>query len=70
MAYLVAADGALAERRAPVAVQIITSARSGWLVPARLDQQLSLAESRACTAAGDIQAHADCGEARPTAPLS
>ena len=56
MAYLVAADGALAEGRAPVAVQIITRARSGWPVPAWLDQQLSLAESRACTAAGDIQA--------------
>ena len=56
MAYLVAADGALAEGRAPVAVQIITRARSGWPVPAWLDQQLSLAESRACLAAGDIQA--------------
>jgi LuxR family maltose regulon positive regulatory protein len=56
MAYLVAADGALAEGRAPVAVQIITRARSGWPVPAWLDQQLSLAESRACTAAGDVQA--------------
>src|SRR5262249_51009873 len=56
MAYLVAADGALAEGRAPVAVQIITRARSGWPVPAWLDQQLSLAESRACTAAGDAQA--------------
>jgi LuxR family maltose regulon positive regulatory protein len=56
MAYLVAADGALAEGRAPVAVQIITRARSGWPVPAWLDQQLNLAEARAHTAAGDIQA--------------
>ena len=56
MAYLVAADGALAEGRAPVAVQIIARARSGWHVPAWLDQQLNLAEARACTAAGDIQA--------------
>ena len=56
MAYLVAADGALAEGRAPVAAQIITRARSGWPVPAWLDQQLSLAESRACAAAGDVQA--------------
>jgi LuxR family transcriptional regulator, maltose regulon positive regulatory protein len=56
MAYLVAADGALAEGRAPVAVQIIARARSGWPVPAWLDQQLNLAESRARTAAGDIQA--------------
>ncbi|HTQ90675.1 MAG TPA: LuxR C-terminal-related transcriptional regulator [Streptosporangiaceae bacterium] len=56
MAYLVAADGALAEGRAPVAVRIVTRARSGWPVPAWLDQQLSLAESRACAAAGDIPA--------------
>jgi LuxR family maltose regulon positive regulatory protein len=62
MAYLVAADGALAEGRAPVAVQIITRARSGWPVPAWLDQQLSLAESRACTAAGDSQAAVKAAE--------
>ena len=56
VAYLVAAAGALAEGRAAVALQIITRARSGWAVPAWLDQQLSLVESRACVAAGDIQA--------------
>ena len=56
VAYLVAAGGALAEGRAAVAAQIITRARSGWDVPAWLDQQLSLVESRACTAADDIQA--------------
>jgi len=56
VAYLVAAGGALAEGRAPVAAQIITRARSGWTVPTWLDQQLSLVESRACAAAGDIQA--------------
>ena len=56
MAYLVAAGGALAEGRAAVAAQIITRARSGWDVPVWLDQQLSLVESRACTAADDIQA--------------
>ena len=56
VAYLVAAGGALAEGRAAVAAQIIARARSGWPVPAWLDQQLSLAESRACAAAGDIQA--------------
>ncbi len=55
-AYLVAASGALAEGRPAVAVQIISRARSGWSVPAWLDQQLSLVESRACAAAGDIQA--------------
>jgi LuxR family transcriptional regulator, maltose regulon positive regulatory protein len=56
VAYLVAAGGALAEGRAAVAAQIITRARSGWDVPAWLDQQLSLVESRACTAADDIEA--------------
>jgi LuxR family transcriptional regulator, maltose regulon positive regulatory protein len=56
VAYLVAAGGALAEGRAAVAAQIITRARSGWPVPGWLDQQLSLAESRARAAVGDIQA--------------
>jgi LuxR family maltose regulon positive regulatory protein len=56
VAYLVAAGGALAEGRAAVAAQIITRARSGWRVPAWLDQQLSLVESRACAAADDIPA--------------
>jgi LuxR family transcriptional regulator, maltose regulon positive regulatory protein len=56
VAYLVAAGGALAEGRATVAAQIITRARSGWLVPAWLDQQLSLLESRARAAAGDVRA--------------
>jgi LuxR family transcriptional regulator, maltose regulon positive regulatory protein len=56
VAYLVAAVGALAERRAATAAQIITRARSSWHVPAWLDQQLSLAESRARAAAGDISA--------------
>ena len=56
VAYLVAAGGALAEGRATVAAQIITRARSGWRVPAWLDQQLSLLESRACAAADDIPA--------------
>ena len=56
LAYLVAAGGALAEGRATVAAQIITRARSGWPVPAWLDQQLSLVESRACEAVGDTRA--------------
>jgi len=55
-AYLVAASGALAEGRPAVATQIIARARSGSSVPAWLDEQLSLAESRAYAAAGDIQA--------------
>jgi LuxR family transcriptional regulator, maltose regulon positive regulatory protein len=56
VAYLAAASGALAEGRTAVAAQIIARARSGGPVPVWLDQQLSLVESRACAAAGDIQA--------------
>jgi LuxR family transcriptional regulator, maltose regulon positive regulatory protein len=56
VAYLVAAGGALAEGRAAVAAQIVTRARSGWRVPAWLDRQLSLVESRAWAAADDIRA--------------
>jgi LuxR family maltose regulon positive regulatory protein len=56
VAYLAAANGALAEGRPTVAGQIIARARSGWHVPAWLDQQLSLVESGACAAAGDLQA--------------
>jgi LuxR family transcriptional regulator, maltose regulon positive regulatory protein len=55
-AWLVAAGGALAEGRAEMAAQIITRARSGWPVPAWLDRQLSLIESRACAASGDTPA--------------
>ena len=66
LAYLVAAGGALAEGRATVAAQIITRARSAGPVPAWLDQQLSLAESRACSAAGDTRAAlAAAGRAGP-----
>jgi LuxR family maltose regulon positive regulatory protein len=56
VAYLVAAGGALAEGRPTVAAQIVARARSGWLVPAWLGQQLSLVESRAWAAAGDVRA--------------
>ena len=56
VAYLVAARGGLAEGRAATAGQIIARARSGWSIPAWLDHKLSLAESRACAAAGDIPA--------------
>ena len=54
VANLAAAAGALAEGRAAVAVQIITQARTGWAVPGWLDHKLSLVESRAYAAAGDI----------------
>jgi LuxR family transcriptional regulator, maltose regulon positive regulatory protein len=53
---LVAAGAALADGHAEAAAHIITRTRSGWPVPAWLDQQLNLVESRACAAAGDIQA--------------
>ncbi len=56
VAYLAAANGALAEGRGAVAAQIIARARSASPVPAWLDRQLSLVESRADAAAGDIQA--------------
>ena len=57
MAWLAAAYCGLAEGRAAAAAQFIARARSGWAVPAWLDQRLSLAESRACAAAGgDISA--------------
>jgi LuxR family maltose regulon positive regulatory protein len=46
----------LAEGRADVATQFVARARSGWSVPAWLGQRLSLAESRACVAAGDTRA--------------
>jgi LuxR family transcriptional regulator, maltose regulon positive regulatory protein len=56
VANLVAAGSALAAGCAPAAAQIIVRARSGWPVPAWLDQQLSMAESRAYAAAGNVQA--------------
>ena len=56
IAYLVAAGVSLAEGRAAVTGQIIARARSGWSPPAWLDQRLSLVQSRACAAAGDIAA--------------
>jgi len=56
VAWLAAAYGALAQGRAAAAAQSLARARSGWSVPAWLDQRLSLAESRVYAAAGDIQA--------------
>jgi LuxR family transcriptional regulator, maltose regulon positive regulatory protein len=55
-AYLIAAGGALAEGRAATAVDIVARARSGGPLPGWLDQQLSIVESRASTAAGDFRA--------------
>jgi LuxR family maltose regulon positive regulatory protein len=55
LACLAVARGYLAEGRGEAAMQMVARARSGWSVPAWLGQRLSLAESRACAAAGDIQ---------------
>jgi LuxR family transcriptional regulator, maltose regulon positive regulatory protein len=56
VAQLTTAYGDMAEGRAAAAVQIITRARSGWPVPPWLDQRLTMVESRAHAAEGDIQA--------------
>ncbi len=58
VACLAVARGYLAEDAAKAAMQMVARARSGWSVPAWLDQRLSLAESRACAAAGDIRGRA------------
>jgi LuxR family transcriptional regulator, maltose regulon positive regulatory protein len=56
IACLAAAHGALANGDAQLATRIVARARSTGPVPAWLDQRLSLAESRAFTAAGDTGA--------------
>jgi len=53
---LLAACGALAEGRGAAAAQLVARARSGWAVPAWLDQRLNLVESRAWVAVGDTPA--------------
>jgi len=67
-AYLVAAGGALAEGRPGVAASIIDRARSGWSVPAWLDQQLNLVQSRAYAAAGDVRAAQRSADRTGTSP--
>ena len=56
VAFLLAACGGLAEGHGEAAAQMITRARSGWAVPAWLDQRLTLLQARAYAAAGDIGA--------------
>ena len=56
LACLVAAGSALAEGRGEEAIQVVARARSGWPVPAWLGHRLSVTESRALVAAGDIGA--------------
>ena len=62
VACLVAACGGLAEGHGGAAAQMVARARSGWSVPAWLDQRLSLVESRAYAAAGDTSAAATAAE--------
>ena len=62
VASLIAACGALAEGHDEAAAQMVARARSGWSVPAWLHQCLSLVESRAYAAAGDIPAAAAAAE--------
>jgi len=62
LACLMAARGGLAEGHGEATAQVVARARSGWSVPAWLDQRLSLVESRAYVAAGDISAAAAAAE--------
>jgi len=71
LACLMVASAGLAEGRSDVASQFLARARSGWSVPAWLEQRLSLAESRACAAAGDTRAALAAAErAAHDAPLT
>ena len=62
VACLVAACGGLAEGHGGATAQMAARARSGWSVPAWLDQRLSLVESRAHAAAGDTSAATTAAE--------
>ena len=62
VACLIAACGGLAEGHGEAAAQMVARARSGWSVPPWLEQRLSLVESRAYVAAGDISAAAAAAE--------
>jgi LuxR family transcriptional regulator, maltose regulon positive regulatory protein len=56
LACLAAARAALAEGHITAVAQLVARARSGWPVPGWLGQQLTLTESQACVAAGDLGA--------------
>lgn len=55
IACLIAAYSALAEGRGDATVQYVARARSGWDAPAWLEKELSLAESRASAATGQMR---------------
>jgi LuxR family transcriptional regulator, maltose regulon positive regulatory protein len=59
VACLVAARGALARANGPAAADLIQRGRDSWAPPPWLDHLLTVAEARASTATGDIQAALD-----------
>jgi LuxR family maltose regulon positive regulatory protein len=72
---LVAACGALAAGRPAVVIQAVARARSGRSVPAWLDLELGLVQSRAYMAVGDTQAalataRQACGDESPAAAVT
>ena len=70
IAYLVAAGYQLAEGHARGAAEQIDRARQGWSPPSWLDHRLTLLESRAFAAAGDIPSAVAAAErAHPAASL-
>ena len=75
LAGLVAAGLGLAEGHAEVAARCVARARSGWQVPAWLEQRLSHVEARAYAIAGDIRAalaaagRIDCGSSLEAAVM-
>jgi LuxR family maltose regulon positive regulatory protein len=69
-AYLVAARYRLAEGHASGAAELIDGARQGWSPPSWLDHRLTLVESRAFAALGDIASAVAAAErAHPGASL-
>ena len=70
MACLVAARYRLAEGRARAASEMTSRARHGWSPPSWLDHRLSLLESRAYAALGDVSSAVDAARrADPAASL-
>ena len=69
-AYLVAARYGLAEGHVGSAAELIDRARQGWAPPSWLDHRLTLLESRAFAAVGNIAAAVEAAErAHPRASL-
>jgi LuxR family transcriptional regulator, maltose regulon positive regulatory protein len=67
VACLIAAQRALAGGHATAAAEMIRGTREGWTPPRWLELRLTLLESRACAAAGDIHGAVDAaGRAGPS----